>query len=103
METYLPKFAAIRVERAKGRFFKSEPENHNSEGKGKGKSTESENEERRRREKINGGTFGFYIGYFGEKNCLKEEIYFAVTFSKNPARYIYRNRALLFGVFFKPF
>ena len=31
---------------------------------------------------------------------MKEEIYFAVTFSKNPAKYITGNRALLFGVFF---
>ena len=31
---------------------------------------------------------------------MKEEIYFAVTFSKNPAKYIIGNRALLFGVIF---
>ena len=42
----------------------------------------------------------FILATLEKKNSLKEEIYFAVTFSKNPAKYITRNRALLFGVFF---
>ena len=85
LKTYLPKFAAIRVEEPKAGFFSPSLKITPAKEKER-KKIESEKAERRRREKINGGAFRFYIGYFGEKNCLTEKIYFAVTFSKSPAR-----------------
>ena len=75
---------------SKGRFLdcREAPKITVTKEKGRRK-RKSEEEERRKREKSNGYTLRICNSYFGgKKNCWTQKVHLAITFLKNPARFI---------------